>query len=61
MASTHADFAAARERAVAACRDDIRAILGEASVEGATLERVKGCLLALAARRDLLSLAQFRC
>ena len=59
MTSAGSDLAAERERAVAACLDDIRAILGAADVNRATLERVKGRLLALAARRDLFSYAQF--
>jgi predicted metal-dependent enzyme (double-stranded beta helix superfamily) len=59
MTSTHSDPAAEREAAVAACLDDIRAILGDGDVNRAALERAKGRLLALAARRDLFSFAQF--
>jgi predicted metal-dependent enzyme (double-stranded beta helix superfamily) len=59
MTSAHADLAAERQRAIASCLDDIRALLGDAGVSRATLERVKGRLLALAARRELFSFAQF--
>jgi predicted metal-dependent enzyme (double-stranded beta helix superfamily) len=59
MTSAHADLAAERERAIAACLGDVRSILGGAGVNRAALERVKGRLLALAARRDLFSFAQF--
>jgi predicted metal-dependent enzyme (double-stranded beta helix superfamily) len=59
MTSVHADLAAERQRAITACLDEIRAILDDAGVNRAALERVKGRLLALAARRDLFSFAQF--
>ena len=59
MSSAHADLAAERERAIAACLDDVRAVLADAGVNRAALERIKGRLLALAARRDLFSSAQF--
>lgn len=59
MTSARSDRGAERASAVAACLDDIRAILGEADVNRAALERVKDRLLALAARRDLFSFAQF--
>jgi predicted metal-dependent enzyme (double-stranded beta helix superfamily) len=59
MTSAHADLAAERQRAIASCLGDIRAILGDAGVSRATLERVKGRLLALAVRRELFSSAQF--
>jgi predicted metal-dependent enzyme (double-stranded beta helix superfamily) len=53
------DLAAARERAIAACLDEVRAILGEAGVTRPALERIKARLLALAGRRDLFSSGQF--
>ena len=59
MTALDADLAAERQRALASCLDDVRAILGDAGVSRAALERVKGRLLALAARRDLFSFAQF--
>jgi hypothetical protein len=59
MTSERSELAAERQRAVAVCLDDVRAILGDAGVNRAALERVKGRLLALAARRDLFSFAQF--
>jgi predicted metal-dependent enzyme (double-stranded beta helix superfamily) len=59
MSSPRSDTAAERERAIAACLDDIRAILGDAGVNRTALERVKGRLLALADRRDLFSFAHF--
>ena len=59
MTSARPDLAAERQRAVASCLEDIRAILGDAGVNRAALEQVKGRLLALAARRDLFSFAQF--
>jgi hypothetical protein len=59
MTRSHCDLAAERERAVAACLADIRGVLAESDLSRATLERIKGRLLALAARRDLFSFAQF--
>jgi predicted metal-dependent enzyme (double-stranded beta helix superfamily) len=59
MTSTDRDLAAAREGAVAACLDDVRAILAEAGLSRPVLERVKARLVALAARRDLFSFAEF--
>lgn len=59
MTSTCSDLAAERERAVASCLQDVRAILADAGVNRAALERIKARLLALASRRDLFSFAQF--
>jgi predicted metal-dependent enzyme (double-stranded beta helix superfamily) len=59
MTPARSDLAPARERAVASCLDDVRAILGDAGVDRAALERVKSRLLALASRRDLFTFAQF--
>jgi predicted metal-dependent enzyme (double-stranded beta helix superfamily) len=59
MASPRADTTVERERAIAACLDDVRAILADAGVSRAALERIKARLLALAARRDLFAFAQF--
>jgi predicted metal-dependent enzyme (double-stranded beta helix superfamily) len=59
MTSAHADLAAERERAIAACLDDVRAILADAGLNRPALERIKARLLALSARRNLFSLAQF--
>jgi predicted metal-dependent enzyme (double-stranded beta helix superfamily) len=59
MTTTQTDIAAERERAVAACLEDVRAVLGEAGVSRGALERVKVRLHTLAARRDLFSLAHF--
>jgi predicted metal-dependent enzyme (double-stranded beta helix superfamily) len=44
-----------RERAVAACIGDVKAIIGTQGVTRDALERVKGRLLQLAQRRDLFS------
>ena len=59
MTATCSDLAAEREGAVASCLQDVRAILADAGVNRATLERIKARLLALASRRDLFSFAQF--
>jgi predicted metal-dependent enzyme (double-stranded beta helix superfamily) len=59
MTSARSDLAPERQRAVASCLDDVRAILGDAGVDRAALERVKSRLLALASRRDLFTFAQF--
>jgi predicted metal-dependent enzyme (double-stranded beta helix superfamily) len=59
MTSARSDLAAERQRAVASCLDDVRAILGDAGVDRAALARVKSRLLALASRRDLFTFAQF--
>jgi predicted metal-dependent enzyme (double-stranded beta helix superfamily) len=59
MTSAGSDLVAERQDAVASCLDDIRAILDDEAVTRAALERVKGRLLALAARRDLFSFAHF--
>jgi predicted metal-dependent enzyme (double-stranded beta helix superfamily) len=59
MTSARSDLAPERQRAVASCLDDIRAILGDAGVDRAALERIKSRLLALASRRDLFTFAQF--
>jgi predicted metal-dependent enzyme (double-stranded beta helix superfamily) len=59
MRGTTAEVAAARERAVAACIGDVRAIIGEAGVSRPALERVKARLLELAERRDLFSFERF--
>jgi predicted metal-dependent enzyme (double-stranded beta helix superfamily) len=59
MRGTTAEVAAEREQAVAACIEDVRAIIGEAGVSRPALERVKARLLALAARRDLFTFEQF--
>jgi predicted metal-dependent enzyme (double-stranded beta helix superfamily) len=48
-----------RARAVADCIADVRAIVAERGVTRAALERVKGRLLTLAARRDLFSFDRF--
>jgi predicted metal-dependent enzyme (double-stranded beta helix superfamily) len=48
-----------RERAVAACITDVKAIIGAQEVTRDALERVKERLLKLAARRDLFSFDQF--
>jgi predicted metal-dependent enzyme (double-stranded beta helix superfamily) len=59
MTAVRTDLVAERESAIAACLDDVRAILADAGVSRAALERIKTRLLALAARRDLFSFAQF--
>lgn len=59
MSSSRSDLAAERNRAVAACLDDVRTILGEAGMSRAALQRVKERLLTLAARHDLFSFEQF--
>ena len=48
-----------RGQAVAACIADVRAVIAEQGVNREALERVKGQLLKLAARRDLFSFDQF--
>jgi predicted metal-dependent enzyme (double-stranded beta helix superfamily) len=48
-----------RSRAVADCIGDVRSIIAEEGVSREALERVKGRLLTLAARRDLFSFDQF--
>lgn len=53
-----ADMATAREQAVAACIDDVKAIIGAEGVTRGALEQVKGRLLELALRRDLFSFEQ---
>ena len=47
-----------RERVVATCITDIRAIIGAQAVDRPTLARVEGRLLELAARRELFSFEQ---
>lgn len=59
MISTTAGAASERERAVANCIADVKAIIGAQGVNPAALEQVKGRLLELAARRDLFSFAEF--
>ena len=59
MRETTAEVAAKRERAVAACIADVKAIIGAAGVSRPALERVKARLLALAARRDLFAFEHF--
>ena len=49
---------AERERAVAACIEDVKAIIADHGVTRGALEQVKGRLLALAERRDLFSFEQ---
>ena len=49
---------AERERAVAACIADVKAIIADHGVTRGALERVKGRLLELAERRDLFSFEQ---
>ena len=58
MTATTSEIASERERAVAACIDDVKRIIGAQGVTRGALERVKGRLLALAERRDLFSFAQ---
>lgn len=53
--TTASETAIERERAVAACVADVRAIIGEQAVDRPTLERVETRLLELAQRRDLFS------
>ncbi len=59
MTGTTVDVAAARQRAVADCIADVKAIVRGQGVERRALEQVKGRLLELAARRDLFSFAAF--
>jgi predicted metal-dependent enzyme (double-stranded beta helix superfamily) len=54
-----AETAIDRERAVAACITDVKAIIGAQGVTRDALEQVKGRLLKLAARRDLFSFDHF--
>ena len=58
MRGTTAEVAAQRERAVAACIAEVKAIIGTDGVTRGALERVKGRLLELAKRRDLFSFEQ---
>jgi predicted metal-dependent enzyme (double-stranded beta helix superfamily) len=58
MTGTTVDATAERERAVAACIKDVKAIIAEQGVTRGALEQVKGQLLVLAERRDLFSFAQ---
>ncbi len=57
MTTSSAGISSQRQQAVAACIADVKAIIRERGVERAALERVKGRLLELAARRDLFSFA----
>jgi predicted metal-dependent enzyme (double-stranded beta helix superfamily) len=59
LTATEVDLASERRRAVAACLDEARTIIGEEGVGRAALERVKGRLIALANRHDLFSFEQF--
>jgi predicted metal-dependent enzyme (double-stranded beta helix superfamily) len=56
MSATNAEQ---RQRAVAGCIADVKAVVREQGVTRGALERVKVLLLGLAARRDLFSFAQF--
>jgi predicted metal-dependent enzyme (double-stranded beta helix superfamily) len=58
MAAKTVEAAAERERTVAACIKDVKAIIGKDGVTRGALERVKGRLLDLARRRDLFSFEQ---
>ena len=58
MTQTTVEAAAERERAVAACIEDVKAIVTAQGVTRGALEQVKGRLLELAQRRDLFSFAQ---
>jgi predicted metal-dependent enzyme (double-stranded beta helix superfamily) len=53
------EVAAERQRAVAGCIADVKAIVRDHGVTRGALEQVKARLLGLAARRDLFSFAQF--
>jgi predicted metal-dependent enzyme (double-stranded beta helix superfamily) len=59
MTSTTAEVSSERQRAVADCIADVKAIIRAQGVERGALERVKGRLLELAARRDLFSFDEF--
>ncbi len=59
MTGRIAEVSSERRQAVADCIEDVKAIIREQGVERAALERVKGRLLELAARRDLFSFAAF--
>jgi predicted metal-dependent enzyme (double-stranded beta helix superfamily) len=59
MTATEVDLASERSRAVAACLDEARTIIGKEGVSRAALEGVKRRLLALATRHDLFSSEQF--
>lgn len=52
------ELSAERERAVAACIDDVKQIIGAHGVTRGALEQVKGRLLTLAERRELFSFAE---
>ena len=58
MPAIAVEWSAERERAVAACIADVKAIVTEQGVTRGALERVKGRLLELAERRDLFSFEQ---
>jgi predicted metal-dependent enzyme (double-stranded beta helix superfamily) len=58
MTSTTIEATAERERAVAACIGDVKAIIADHGVTRGALERVKSRLLELAERRDLFSFEQ---
>ncbi len=59
MTSVAVKTSVERERAVADCIEDVKAIIRQQGVERVALEQVKGRLLELAARRDLFSFAAF--
>ncbi len=59
MTGTTVETSTARKRAVADCIEDVKAIIRDRGVARPALERVKGRLLELAARRDLFSFAAF--
>ena len=59
MTGTTVETSTERRRAVADCIEDVKAIVREQGIERGALERVKGRLLELAARRDLFSFAVF--
>jgi hypothetical protein len=59
MTATEVDLARERSRAVAACLDEARTIIGKEGVSRPTLERVKRRLIALASRHALFSSEQF--
>jgi predicted metal-dependent enzyme (double-stranded beta helix superfamily) len=56
--TTTAEVAAERARAVAACINDVKAIIGKEGVTRGALQHVKDRLLELAKRRDLFSFEQ---
>jgi predicted metal-dependent enzyme (double-stranded beta helix superfamily) len=59
MTATEVDLASERSRAVAACLDEVRTIIGKDGLSRPSLERVKSRLTALATRHDLFSFEQF--